>query len=211
MVQHQQQHFGDDMNHNFCREADPKDPRPWCYTTHPFVKYDYCDCSGGSISTKEVCGTVNKEISFDFDRYDSQASVIPEINDPSYEGDRIIGGVDANPGEVPWQVNLLLYGDSVKCGGTLVSSTVTFSVPAAMVLFQFFAKIISENYISSALFQKTCMGRRMDCYCRSYTSLFFNKSCKTFEKLTSSSVSQCYSYQMASKLQKTFSCVFKIV
>ena len=22
-------------NHNFCRAADPNDPRPWCYTTNP--------------------------------------------------------------------------------------------------------------------------------------------------------------------------------
>ena len=128
MVRHQQRHFGDHMNHNYCREADPKDPRPWCYTTHPYYRHDYCDCSGNShnIPTREACGTVTKEISFAFDRYDSQASVFPELYDPSYQADRIIGGVYANPGEVPWQVNLLLYGDSVLCGGTLVSSTVTF-------------------------------------------------------------------------------------
>ena len=87
-----------------------------------------------NIPTREACGTVTKEISFDFDtgrygsRYDSQASVFPELYDPSYQADRIIGGVDANPGEVPWQVNLLLYGDSVTCGGTLVSSTVIFQL-----------------------------------------------------------------------------------
>ena len=140
MVQHQQQNFGDDMNHNFCRRADPKDPRPWCYTTHPSVKYDYCDCSpepgspAGPGSNRpnvrgKTCGTVTKKISFDFDRYDSKASVIPKRG-----RNRIIGGVDAKPGEVPWQVNLFLDGTqlyNLKCGGTLVSSTVTFSVLSA--------------------------------------------------------------------------------
>ena len=126
MVQRQQQHFGDDMNHNFCRAADPNDPRPWCYTNHPYIKYDYCDCSPKPSSNRpnvrgETCGTLTRKIPFDFDRYDSQASVIPKSG-----RNRIIGGVDANPGEVPWQVNLLLHGDTVMCGGTLVSSTVTF-------------------------------------------------------------------------------------
>ena len=64
-----------------------------------------------------MCGTVTRKIAFSYDEYDSKASV-------NSNGNRIIGGVDANPGEVPWQVNLLLYGDTVKCGGTLVSSTV---------------------------------------------------------------------------------------
>ena len=44
MVQDQQQNFGDDMNHNFCRAADPKDERPWCYTTDPNNRFDHCDC-----------------------------------------------------------------------------------------------------------------------------------------------------------------------
>ena len=126
MVQHQQQHFGDHMNHNFCRAADPKDPRPWCYTTNPYFKYDYCDCSGNghSISPREVCGTITRPISFDFDRYDNQASVFPTVG---RNKDKIIGGDDANPGEVPWQVNILIDGtwlDNLICGGTLVSESV---------------------------------------------------------------------------------------
>ena len=70
-----------------------------------------------------MCGTVTRKIAFSYDEYDSKASV-------NSNGNRIIGGVDARPGEVPWQVNLLLYGtylNDLECGGTLVSSTVFFS------------------------------------------------------------------------------------
>ena len=32
------------VNHNHCVKADPNDPLPFCYTTDPNVRYDYCDC-----------------------------------------------------------------------------------------------------------------------------------------------------------------------
>ena len=67
-----------------------------------------------------MCGTVTRKIAFSYDEYDSKASV-------NSNGNRIIGGVDADPGEVPWHVNLFLYGthlNDLQCGGTLVSSTV---------------------------------------------------------------------------------------
>ena len=48
---------GDDLNHNFCRIADPQDPRPWCYTTNPNVRFDYCDCSERTTTTTAITTT----------------------------------------------------------------------------------------------------------------------------------------------------------
>ena len=31
-------------DHNFCAIADPTDPRPFCYTTDPRDRWEYCDC-----------------------------------------------------------------------------------------------------------------------------------------------------------------------
>ena len=31
-------------DHNYCAPALSTDPRPWCYTTNKFKKWDYCDC-----------------------------------------------------------------------------------------------------------------------------------------------------------------------
>ena len=36
------------VNHNHCVKADPKDPLPFCYTTDPNVRYEYCDCEDSS-------------------------------------------------------------------------------------------------------------------------------------------------------------------
>ena len=30
--------------HNFCAVADPNDPRPFCYTTDLFKRWEHCDC-----------------------------------------------------------------------------------------------------------------------------------------------------------------------
>ena len=115
-------------------------------------------------------GTVTRPISFQYDIFDSQASVISTSHrrSNSYNGNRIIGGVDAHPGEVPWQVNIFLDGTqlyNLRCGGTLVSSTVNF--PALTVTYfkpallwwkisfiSYEKKNYSENNIGSALFQR---------------------------------------------------------
>ena len=50
MIQHRRQYLGDNMNHNYCRAADPSDPKPWCYTTDPYVRWEYCDCEDSYYS-----------------------------------------------------------------------------------------------------------------------------------------------------------------
>ena len=148
---------GDNLNHNFCRIADPLDPRPWCYTTNPNVKFDYCDCSGpasGSIRRHRptprptprltpgptsrpmsgpMCqpdaGTITRPFSFEYTKYDNNASVLPrQRSNGDWNIERVFGGKDAILGELPSQVNLLYGGTQLHnllCGGTLVSSTVS--------------------------------------------------------------------------------------
>ena len=139
---------GDNLNHNFCRIADPSDPRPWCYTTDPNVKFDYCDCSGPASGIRRprpmpspmprpmsgpMCqpdaGTITRPFSFEHAIYDNSASVVQQGSNGNGNINRIFGGKDATPGEVPWQVNLFIDGNQLNnlmCGGTLVSSTVRF-------------------------------------------------------------------------------------
>ena len=152
------------MNHNFCRIADPSDPRPWCYTTDPNVKFDYCDCSVNQAIRRPwpptpyprpmpgptrrpmlgpmsgpMCqhdaGTITKPFSFEYTKYDSNAAVVPHSrSNGNWYTDRVFGGKDATPGEVPSQVNLLLDGtqlNNLLCGGTLVSSTVSAHCPVS--------------------------------------------------------------------------------
>ena len=129
---------GDNLNHNFCRIADPLDPRPWCYTTDPNVKFDYCDCSGSirrprptpRPTSGPICqpdaGTITRPFSFEYTKYDNNASVLPRQR--SSVQWNVFGGKDAILGELPSQVNLLYGGtqlNNLRCGGTLVSSTVS--------------------------------------------------------------------------------------
>ena len=53
---------GDNLNDNFCRIADPEDPRPWCYTTNPNVRFDYCDCSERTTTTTTTTATTTTNI-----------------------------------------------------------------------------------------------------------------------------------------------------
>ena len=33
-------------------KADPQDPLPWCYTTDPNVRWEYCDCDDNQMNSK---------------------------------------------------------------------------------------------------------------------------------------------------------------
>ena len=133
------------MNHNFCRIADRDDPKPWCYTTDPNVRFDYCDCSVSvqhrRPTSGPMCGTITKPFSFEYTKYDNNASILPNSkSNGNWNADRVFGGKGATPGEVPSQVNLLFGGtqlNNLLCGGTLVSSTVSAPCP--------FARSVSES------------------------------------------------------------------
>ena len=69
---------GDNLNHNFCRTADPKDTRPWCYTTNPYVRFDYCDCSKRTAMTTTTTATTTTMTDYDdYDDYNDYDDYIP--------------------------------------------------------------------------------------------------------------------------------------
>ena len=32
------------VNHNHCSDADPRDPKPFCYTSNRYKRWEYCEC-----------------------------------------------------------------------------------------------------------------------------------------------------------------------
>ena len=93
---------GDDLSHNFCRIADRDDPKPWCYTTDPNVRFEYCDCSGSIQYPGPMCepdaGTITQQYTFDYTEYDSNASILSSTRSNG-NINRIIGGRNAASGQ----------------------------------------------------------------------------------------------------------------
>ncbi|XP_038623659.1 plasminogen-like isoform X2 [Tachyglossus aculeatus] len=109
-----------DLRMNYCRNPDGDD-HPWCYTTDPSVRWEYCNlkkcpAQGQNPQSPE----------------DGSAPSQPEP--PAYEcgkpkvepkkcGGRIVGGCVAHPHSWPWQISLRkrYYPSWVHfCGGTLI-------------------------------------------------------------------------------------------
>ncbi|XP_066304573.1 plasminogen-like [Branchiostoma lanceolatum] len=127
------------LDENFCRKPDGNntyytDHRPWCYTTNPSVRWEYCDitpCEDGvtpTVPTTTVSTTTVSTVPPTPDYWTgstlapnaSECGVpsIPPITDSTA---RIIGGMDSRPGSWPWQVSLWQLGyDSHVCGASLI-------------------------------------------------------------------------------------------
>ncbi|XP_017577202.1 plasminogen [Pygocentrus nattereri] len=82
---------------NKCRNPDNDGNGPWCYTTDPSKKWDYCqipDCDG------QKCGQ-------------------PAVKPRRCFG-RIVGGCVSKPHSWPWQISLRTSAGIHFCGGTLI-------------------------------------------------------------------------------------------
>merc|ERR1712242_270989 len=139
-------------SHNQCSVADPRDPKPFCYTTSRYKRWEYCDCDpspkcGSTPSTplpprSQNCGVQavpfkrNRKIQ-PFSKFTAYGKCSgsrcdqcpagrsrrrrssPSSSAPLTYPHNIVGGVNADRGNLPWQVNL--GGQGIMCGGTIVA------------------------------------------------------------------------------------------
>ncbi|XP_020492698.1 plasminogen [Labrus bergylta] len=92
-----QSHPDKGLEGNSCRNPDNDVNGPWCYTTDPSKKWDYCqipDCAGLK------CGS--------------------PVTKPKRCFGRIVGGCVSKPHSWPWQISLRTNTGIHFCGGTLI-------------------------------------------------------------------------------------------
>ncbi|KAG9347515.1 hypothetical protein JZ751_005083 [Albula glossodonta] len=90
-------HSDKGLESNQCRNPDDDPNGPWCYTTDPNKKWDYCnipDCGGVE------CGQPKEK--------------------PRRCFGRIVGGCKSKPHSWPWQISLRTSTHLHFCGGTLI-------------------------------------------------------------------------------------------
>ncbi|XP_051868163.1 plasminogen [Pristis pectinata] len=87
------------LDENYCRNPDSDLKGPWCYTTDPEKRYDYCD-DIPQCELPNECGT-------------------PVIEPKKCFG-RIVGGCISKPHSWPWQVSVRTSTGIHFCGGSLI-------------------------------------------------------------------------------------------
>ncbi|XP_043923831.1 plasminogen [Protopterus annectens] len=88
------------LDQNYCRNPDGDINGPWCYTTDPSQKWDYCRIPKCETPVRE-CGK-------------------PQVQPKKCFG-RIVGGCVSKPYSWPWQISLRTSYHQHFCGGTLIA------------------------------------------------------------------------------------------
>uniref|UniRef100_A0A6I8NWX0 Plasminogen n=1 Tax=Ornithorhynchus anatinus TaxID=9258 RepID=A0A6I8NWX0_ORNAN len=121
-----------DLRMNYCRNPDGND-RPWCYTTDPQVRWEYCNLKRCQNSESPEDGSESSPPG-NHKPNCSSCLMITSLTPSTYEcgkpkvepkkcGGRIVGGCVAHPHSWPWQISLRRRSFSSWlhfCGGTLI-------------------------------------------------------------------------------------------
>ncbi|KAF4796290.1 hypothetical protein TURU_085266 [Turdus rufiventris] len=147
------------LTQNYCRNPDA-DSRPWCYTTDPSVRWEYCDlkkCNGQGPQTVPKPPQTTLETTTAPSQYECGKSKFR----PKLCAQRIVAGCVSHPHSWPWQISLRNRDGQHFCGGTLIDPE--WVLTAAHCLQR--PAVINNHVIPVCLpKENSVLGGREECY-----------------------------------------------
>merc|ERR1712130_958749 len=100
---HVPQYTPKSKNHNYCRNPDNDPKGPWCYTTNPSTRYDYCDVPDLASDINSEGTTCNTTVSgYNCQRWDKNYPHYPATKPDPANHNYCSIPVDDNDETTPW-------------------------------------------------------------------------------------------------------------